>query len=74
VIGWRREHKHEWQAVALLVEVGVEVRCSCGAVVRVIRTERGIMPEVVADGGHTFSRRDALAVVAATGRVLGGPG
>ncbi len=69
----RRDHKHDWRKTSAVVNAACTLGCRCGAVVRVRKLNGKIMPEVLADGGHTFSVDDAQKIVAVSVGVLGPP-
>ncbi len=53
---------------------GCVLTCRCGALVRVLLLGGVVRPEVLRDGGHTFTQRDAQTVVRLAAAVLGPPG
>jgi hypothetical protein len=70
----KRTHKHDWQTSSAVAGSGCVLTCRCGALVRVRLVAGAVRPEVLRDGGHTFTRRDAQAVVGLAAVVLGPPG
>ncbi len=67
------EHVHNWELASSVPGSGCVFRCSCGAVVRVLRTSAGIRPEVLSAGGSTFTRRDGWQIVQRAITILGDP-
>ncbi len=53
---------------------GCVLACRCGALVRVLLVGGKVRPEVLRDGGHTFTLRDGETVVLLAAAVLGPPG
>jgi hypothetical protein len=70
----KRTHKHDWHTGSAVAGSGCVVTCRCGALVRVLLLGGVVRPEVLRDGGHTFTRRDAETVVLLAAAVLGPPG
>ncbi len=71
--GMRSPHVHKWRLSTWRTDAGCVIDCRCGAMVRVLRTGRALRPEVLADGGRTFTRDDAQRVVMLAVSVLGSP-
>jgi hypothetical protein len=67
------EHWHKWRVTSSVSEASCVIACRCGAIVRVLRTGRGIRPEVLADGGRTFTHVDGQRVVLLAVSVIGSP-
>jgi hypothetical protein len=70
----KRTHKHDWHTSSAVAGSGCVLTCRCGALVRVLVLGGMVRPEVLRDGGHTFTRRDAQMVVRLAVAVLGPPG
>jgi DnaJ-class molecular chaperone len=49
------------------------IACRCGALVRVLLVGGKVRPEVLRDGGQTFTLRDGHTVVQLAAAVLGPP-
>lgn len=72
-MSWRRHNGHEWRLQVTVPGASCVIGCKCGAAVRVLRTGRGVRPELLADGGHTFTHDDAQRVVLLAVSVIGAP-
>ncbi len=70
----KRTHKHDWHTASGMAGSGCVLTCRCGALVRVLLLGGVVRPEVLRDGGHTFTQRDAQTVVRLAAAVLGPPG
>jgi hypothetical protein len=70
----KRTHKHDWRTSSAVAVSGCVLTCRCGALVRVLLVGGMVRPEVLRDGGHTFTRRDGETVVLLAAEVLGPPG
>jgi hypothetical protein len=70
----KKTHKHDWHTSTAGAGAGCVLTCRCGALVRVVLLGGVVRPEVLRDGGHTFTRRDAQTVVQVAAAVLGAPG
>ncbi len=70
----KRTHKHSWRTSSAGAGSGCVLACRCGALVRVLLVGGKVRPEVLRDGGHTFTLRDGLAVVELAAAVIGPPG
>jgi len=55
----RRDHKHDWRISSGVAGSGYVIACRCGGLVRVLLVGGKVRPEVLRDGGHMFTRRDA---------------
>lgn len=69
----RRDHKHDWRKSSAVIGSACTLGCRCGAAVRVRKHNGKIIPEVLADGGHTFTQEDGQKIVALAVGVLGPP-
>jgi metal-dependent HD superfamily phosphatase/phosphodiesterase len=65
-------HRHAWSVTRAVRGVHCVIVCSCGARVRVLRTGRGLRPEVLNDC-YGFTVEDGHAVVLLAVGVLGSP-
>jgi hypothetical protein len=70
----KKTHKHDWCTSSAVAGSGCVLTCRCGALVRVLVLGGVVRPEVLRDGGHTFTRVDAQTVVGLAAAVLGPPG
>jgi hypothetical protein len=70
----KRTHKHDWRISSAVAGSGCVIGCRCGALVRVLLLGGKVRPEVLRDGGHTFTLRDGQTVVQMAVVVLGAPG
>jgi hypothetical protein len=70
----KRTHKHNWRTTSAVAGSGCVIICRCGALVRVLLLGGVVRPEVLRDGGHTFTRCDAETVVRMAAVVFGPPG
>ncbi len=70
----KRTHKHDWLTSSSVARSGCVLTCRCGALVRVLLVGGRVRPEMLRDGGHTFTLRDAETVVLLAAEVLGPPG
>ncbi len=68
-----RTHKHSWRTSSAVAGSGCVIGCRCGALVRVLLVGGKVRPEVLRDGGHTFTLRDGETVVQLAAAVLGPP-
>lgn len=66
-------HFHVWSVVQSVPGKSCVISCSCGAIIRVRRTGKGLRPELVQDGPGGFSSADGQRVVLLAVSVIGAP-
>jgi hypothetical protein len=66
-------HYHVWGVVQSVPGQSCVISCSCGGIIRVRRTGKGLRPEVVQDGPGGFSLDDGQRVVLLAVSVIGSP-
>jgi hypothetical protein len=66
-------HYHVWGVVQSVPGQSCVISCSCGGIIRVRRTGKGLRPELVQDGPGGFSIDDSQRVVLLAVSVIGSP-
>ncbi len=66
-------HYHVWGVFQSVPEQSCEIACSCGALIRVRRTGKGLRTELVRAGSGGFSVDDGQRVVLLAVSVIGSP-